>query len=163
MDANTVVTIGSTVIAAAAALGGTLLGHLMQQRATRAQQKIQTSEARRAEILATVTALVSALDNHRRAQIVRTRALALNPSAPEQVDHEHSPAVHDTRSAVTPPRLALRMTCPALAAAAEAAVTATFALRGAASLAEVDRLRARAKAACDALVAEASALLATAA
>ena len=54
------------------------------------------------------------------------------------------------------------MTCPALTPAAEAAVAATFALRGAPSLPEIDRLRLRSKAACDALVDRAQAHLATA-
>ncbi len=162
MDATTIVTISTTLIAAAAALGGTLLGHLMQQRAFRAQQQAQNAQARRAEILATVTALVGALDDHRRAHIVRARALALNPRDPQQVDRDHSPAVHETRSAVTSPRLTLRMICPALTPAAEAAVAATFALRGAPTLAEIDHLRVRAKAAGDVLVEDARAHLDTA-
>ncbi|MER5866667.1 protein kilB [Kitasatospora sp. NPDC002040] len=159
MDSTAIITIGTALVGAGAALGGTLLGHLLQQRASRAQQQDQNAQARRAEILAAVTALVSALDDHRRAQIIRARALALNPRDPEQVDRDHSPAVHETRSALTTPRLTLRMICPALTPAAEAAVAATFALRGAPTLTEIGHLRVRAKAAGDVLVEDARAQL----
>ena len=163
MDISSWVTVGTGVVAVAGTLGGTLLAGWMHGRTARAAQAVADAKARRGEVLSTVTALVAALGDHRRAQMVRARAraraLALTGDA-AAADEQYTPAVHLTRSAVTGPSITLRIICPELAEAAERAVGVTFAIRDAESLAEIERLRLQSKLLCDALVAEAGRLLA---
>ncbi len=163
MDTGTWVTVGTSVVAVAGTLAGTVLAGWMHGRTTRAAQTAADAKARRSEVLSTVSALVAALGDHRRAQTVRARARARALALTGDVvpaDEQYTPAVHQTRSAVTGPSIALRIICPELADAAQRAVGATFALRDAESLADVEHLRLQSKFACDALVADAGQLLA---
>ncbi|GAA2740181.1 hypothetical protein [Kitasatospora cinereorecta] len=163
MDTSTWVPIGTSVVAVVGTLAGTLLAGLIHSRTSRTSQAAAEAESRRSEILSTVTALVAALDDHRRAQMVRTRGRvrsttpAGNGATPEE---SYTQAVHQTRSAVTGPSVTLRIICPELAEAAERAVAATFTIRDAESLADAEELRLRSKLACDALVTEAGRFLA---
>lgn len=163
MDISMWVTVGTSVVAVVGTLAGTLLAGWMHSRTSRAAQAVADAKARRSEVVSTVTALVAALDDHRRAQMVRargrTRGLALTGDV-AAADEQYTPAVHQTRSAVTGPSITLRIICPELGGAAERAVGATFAIRDAESLADVEHLRLQSKLVCDALVVEASQLLA---
>ncbi|MFD7985261.1 protein kilB [Kitasatospora indigofera] len=163
MDISMLVTVGTSVVAVVGTLAGTLLAGWMHSRSARAAQAVADAKARRSEVLSTVTALVQALGDHRRAQTVRARerdrvlSLAGDVAA---ADGQYTPAVHQTRSAITGPSITLRIICPELAEAAARAVGATFAIRGAESIADVEHLRLQSKLACDALVVEAGRILA---
>ncbi|WP_052390623.1 hypothetical protein [Streptomyces sp. NRRL B-24484] len=163
MDIGTWATVGTSVVAVAGTLAGTVLAGWMHGRTSRATQSVADDKARRQEVLTTVTALVAALDDHRRAQLVRVRGRARVIASGGDVavaDEHYTAVVHQTRSAVTGPSVTLRIMCPALAGAAERAVEATFAIREAESLADVEHRRQQSKLVCDALVSEAGRLLA---
>ncbi|MFJ8043519.1 protein kilB [Kitasatospora sp. NPDC096147] len=162
MDTSIWVTIGTSAAAIIGALSGALLTAWLNGRASRSADTAAASNAHRTEVLAAVAELTSALADHRRAQTVRARVRsghgAGRSSAPAATE-EHTTAVHRTRSAVTSPSTTLRIICPELAGAAERAIGATYAIREARSLAEVERMRMRSKVVCDDLVAEAGRLL----
>ncbi|MFJ9517630.1 hypothetical protein ACIRPK_05060 [Kitasatospora sp. NPDC101801] len=163
MDTSTWVTVGTSVAAVIGALAGTLLAGWMHGQASRVAQIAADAKAHRAEVLTTVTELVTALDDHRRVQTVRarerTRSLARTGGV-EATDEQYTPAVHQTRSAITSPSVTLRIICPELAGVAERAVGATFAIRNAQTLADLERMRVQSKLVCDALIAEAGQVLA---
>ncbi|MGW7442973.1 hypothetical protein [Kitasatospora sp. NPDC054795] len=163
MDINTWTTVGTSAVAVVGTLSGTLLAGWMNSRTSRAAQALADAKDRRSEVVSSVTALVAALEDHRRAQMIRAKGMARALAATGDVavaDEQYTPAVHQTRSAVSGPNATLRIICPELAEAAEQAVRATFAIRDAANLAEAEPLRLQSKLFCDALVSEASQLLA---
>ncbi|MGW2401797.1 protein kilB [Kitasatospora sp. NPDC001664] len=161
MGIETWLGIGSSIVAVVGTLAGAAVAGRMQNRAATQARTADTAQARRAEVTGAVTALVSALADHRRAQTIRLRALFLTGS-PQEAD-VHTENVHTTRSAVTTPHTLLRIVSPDLAGAAQNAVDATFALRTAADLDDLAVRRRRALDECDRLVAAAGQQLAIAA
>lgn len=145
------------------AVGGTLLGGLLaaaaQAWAARTSRRAEQLGTRRADALAAVTALVSALADHRRAMwVLGDRRLA---GADDQIATQAEEGTHVTRAAITAPLVSVRILCPTLGQAAQAATRATYAMRDAADLAELETLRASALAASDSLVDAAGELFAS--
>ncbi|WP_413751724.1 hypothetical protein [Streptomyces sp. R-74717] len=106
------------LVTAAAAAFGTL------HHTTRRAQRAAAETARRTETLAAVTELATALADHRRAMAAREE-LRLRGE-----DWAAARATsHTTRSAITAPLLRVSVLAPGLAPAAQAAATATYALR----------------------------------
>ncbi|MGW0545407.1 protein kilB [Streptomyces griseoincarnatus] len=111
-----------TVIAVLGTLAGVGITSAFTARAARTARQ----DARRSEGLAAVTALVEALADHRRAMWVRED---LRLSGADWADART--ASHATRSAITGPLLQVQLLMPAVADAAQTAVQAVYALRGA--------------------------------
>ncbi|MER7050394.1 hypothetical protein ABT391_36815 [Streptomyces jumonjinensis] len=154
------------IATAAIAVLGTLLGAIVTARlqdrtADRADRSTRAQEIRR-EQLAAVTDLAAALSDHRRAMFVRGEAKL--SGANETRVQELRDASHATRSAVTRPHVALRVviTDQAVRAAADAMVTATYAMRDASTPEALDHGRRSAIDAHDAFVNAAAAHLQTA-
>ncbi|MGW2113150.1 protein kilB [Streptomyces sp. NPDC001948] len=106
---------------AGSVLTGTL-AHLSQQ----AQRKAAAATARRSEGLAALTELAATLADHRRVMWVREDARLRGEDWSAARAESHA-----TRSAITAPLLRVSILLPALAPAAQAAASATYALRGA--------------------------------
>ncbi|MFE5725027.1 protein kilB, partial [Streptomyces erythrochromogenes] len=128
-----------------------VLAHVSQ----RAQRTADAAAARRAESLAAITDLATALADHRRAMWVR-EDLRLRGADWEAARAES----HATRSAITAPLLRISIICPELTPAAQAAATAVYGLRGAGSETVLAAARERAITASDALVTAAGTALA---
>ncbi|MFD7918891.1 protein kilB [Streptomyces sp. NPDC059740] len=147
----------SSIIAVIGTLAGAALSYLLQHRAARAERAEARAETRRSEQLAAVTALVSALADHRRAMWVR-EDLALN--GPSDAYTAARAASHETRSALTAPLLTVTLLIPALAATAQAAAQATYDMRRAETARALADQRDAALVAADRLVTEAATALA---
>jgi hypothetical protein len=140
----------ATVVAVAGTLAAGLGAGVLQAHAAR----VGRSEARRDALLtdarAAVTALVSALADHRRAMWL-LGDLRLSGAAKSAVDQAVA-ASHETRSAVTAPEATVRLLVPALGAAAQRATRAAYAIRNASDPEVLEQLRAAALAASDHLL-----------
>ncbi|MFD8938588.1 hypothetical protein ACFV0R_25615 [Streptomyces sp. NPDC059578] len=129
-----------TLVAAALAIAGTLLGAVVtarfQERAAERQVRAAHGEAIRRDRLEAVTALACAASDHRRAMWMRGEAV-LQGASPERIEALRGES-HMTRSAVTRPLVALRVLIEdrAVRAAADEMVTLTYALRDAYATAE---------------------------
>ncbi|MFF0484123.1 protein kilB [Streptomyces sp. NPDC004435] len=140
----------TSVIAVVGTLLGALVAGLLQYRLTRRERvAVQAADLRR-ERLAAVTALVSALAEHRRAMWVR-EDLRLN-GADAAVYEQARAASHATRAAITAPLTAVQILVPALAGQAAMAAGAAFSLRHAADADALNAGRDAAIAAADQLV-----------
>lgn len=139
-----------SVIAVAGTLLGSLLGSGVQARIARVARREERTAGRRADAMTAVTALVSALADHRRAMFV-LEDLRLSTATPEATEAARTTS-HGTRSAITTPLVTVRMLTPALANAAEAATSAAYAMRLAPDHAELETRRAAALAASNQLV-----------
>jgi hypothetical protein len=128
----------SAVIAVIGTLAGSVVAYVLQERAGRAARADARAADQARERLAALTALVSALADHRRAMWVR-EDLRLTGGAPNAYAAARAES-HVTRSAVTGPLTTLSILAPELAAAARTAADATYALRGAS---DSDTLTAR--------------------
>jgi hypothetical protein len=158
MDAGMWSNVVTSVIAVAGTLGGVVLTTLAQARASRAERRESRTQARRGEAVAAVTALVSALADHRRAMFVlEDRRLA---GADSHVVDDAVATSHETRSAVTDPLVTVRLLAPALAETAQQAARAAYAMRRAPDPDALQARRAAALAASDRLVDEASVVFA---
>ncbi|MFD7031969.1 hypothetical protein ACFWAR_28470 [Streptomyces sp. NPDC059917] len=146
-----------SIVAVLGTLAGALTAGLIQHRSARTARAEERAEGHRQDQLAAVTDFAAALDAHRSAMFHRER-LAL-----EQAGAEHQLAAqtrsHDTRTAVTAPHIRLQVLAPELAAHAERAAAATYALRRAADRAALDVRRREAKDASAAFIAAAAGLL----
>ncbi|MFJ4409232.1 MULTISPECIES: protein kilB [unclassified Streptomyces] len=147
----------SSVIAVLGTLLGSVSAYALQQRSGRVERAEHRTEARRSERLAAVTALVSALADHRRAMWVREdlRMAGDTPAAYAAARAES----HVTRSAITAPLTQVVILAPSLAQAADQAVSAAYALRKSPDPATLEARRTAAISAADRLVAEATALV----
>ncbi|WP_163549155.1 protein kilB [Candidatus Frankia nodulisporulans] len=139
-----------TLIGAAVALVGTLLGAAGQWAAGRSARRAADTAAR----TSAVAALVAALAAHRRAMWIREDA-RLGGADPDRVAALRADS-HASRDAITAPLTTVLLLAPGLAEAARTAAAATYALRHAPARADLARLRDAALAAEAALVATAS-------
>lgn len=146
-----------SLVAVFGTLAGVLLSALVQQRGARSDRADQRGERRRSDVLRAVTALATAVADHRAAMWVREDARL--SGAPADRVAALRDASHVTRSAITAPLVTLRVLAPALAVPADAAVTASYALRGAASAARLASARRSAIKAHDAFVTAAGVLI----
>jgi hypothetical protein len=121
----------TAVIAVVGTLLGALLSGLFQHHAAGRTEKVARAERLRRDRLEAVTALAVAICDHRAAMWARGDAV-LNGDPPERL-RELKTRAHATRSAVTRPLIALRLhiSDPAVRQAADAMVTATYAMRDA--------------------------------
>ncbi|QKW31504.1 hypothetical protein HUT11_35670 (plasmid) [Streptomyces seoulensis] len=123
------------MLATVLAITGTLLGAtvtgLFQHAAAGRTEKTTRREQHRRDQLEAVTALAVAISDHRAAMWGRGDARLKGD--PEDRVRELQTHSHATRSAVTRPRIALRLliTDPSVRQAADAMVTATYAMRDA--------------------------------
>ncbi|MFJ5733937.1 protein kilB [Streptomyces microflavus] len=145
----------TAVVAVVGTLAGSLATGMLAHFAQRAQRVAAEVSARRAGVLEAVSALVSALADHRRAMAVRQQ-LRLDGGDWSAVRTES----HTTRSAISAPLLRLRLLEPALAATAQSAAQAVYAMREATTEAGLQEAREHAIRESDELVDAAGATLA---
>ncbi|WP_420082957.1 protein kilB (plasmid) [Streptomyces sp. JL4002] len=146
------------VVAAVSALLGVALTTLLQQRAARQDRAEARAHQRQDSALAAVADLAAALDAHRLAMWVREEA-RLSGADPDRIAGTRA-ASHETRQAISVPHTRLLVLAPDLDHAATQAITATYALRGAADLPTLARRRAAALDAHRTLTTQARAVLA---
>ncbi|MFF4927164.1 protein kilB [Kitasatospora sp. NPDC001261] len=144
-----------SIITIVGTLAGAVTAGLIQQRATRADRTAGLAEARRAERVQAVTALAVALADHRRAMVLREE-IRLNEGADSPAYKAARTQSHETRAAVTAPHATLAILVPELAATAQAAVTAAYAIRGAQHEGFLEVARAEAVRTADELIAAAA-------
>ncbi|MFG2226138.1 protein kilB [Streptomyces sp. NPDC048644] len=145
----------SSIIAVLGTLAGSITAYALQQRASRAERAEQRAAEKATAQLTAVTALVAALADHRLAMWLREELRLAGTTGDAYKDaRAHS---HTTRSAITAPLTTVTVLAPALAAAANEAANATYALRGAPRITELEALRDAATAASDRLLAAATA------
>ncbi|WP_329370213.1 protein kilB [Streptomyces sp. NBC_00669] len=142
----------SAVIAVIGTLAGSVVAYILQERAGRAARADARAADQAKERLAALTALVSALADHRRAMWVR-EDLRLTGDAPEAYAAARAES-HATRAAITAPLTMLAILAPELAPVAREAADATYALRGAPDPDALTARRTEAIAAVDRLIAE---------
>ncbi|MFC8175565.1 hypothetical protein [Streptomyces sp. NPDC057325] len=100
----------ATVIAVLGTLLGAVVAGLIQHRTTRAARDAERVDRRRDQALEAVTALASALANHRRAQFVREE---LRLAGADQTRLEAARAeLHATRAAIETPASWSRSSSP---------------------------------------------------
>lgn len=145
----------AAIIAVIGTLAGAVLTGTLAHLSQRAQRTASTAAARRAEGLAAVTDLVTALTDHRRAMWVR-EDLRLRG---EDWTHARTES-HATRSAITAPLLRVQLLLPALVPAAQTAARATYGLRDADGHTPLAAARLHAIQQTDALVEAAGTVLA---
>lgn len=144
----------TAVVAVVGTLAGSLATGMLAHFAQRAQRVAAEVSARRAEVLEAVSALVSALADHRRAMAVREQ-LRLDGG-----DWSAAPTEsHTFRSAISAP-LRGRLLEPALTATAQSAAQAADVMREATMEAGLQEAREHAIRASDELVDAAGAALA---
>ncbi len=149
----------TSVIAVLGTLAGALVSGLLQHRAARIERLSARREQRRHEQMNAVAALAVALSDHRRA-MWKVRDAILSGNAEQRVQDLRDES-HRTRSAVTDPSVRLRLLIldETVRAAAASAIDATYVMREAADLDELQVLRASAIAAHDDFVNAAGAFL----
>ncbi|WP_380278636.1 protein kilB [Kitasatospora purpeofusca] len=145
-----------SIVAIVGTLAGAVTTGLVQQRGARAEREVGRADAARAQRAQAVTALLTALADHRLAMVLREEAL-LGWGVDSPVYAAARERSHRTRSAVTTPHTTLAILAPDLAPAAQAAVNATYAIRGAHDADVLETRRATAVRATDDLIAAAQA------
>ncbi|MEV6080981.1 hypothetical protein AB0L80_38670 [Streptomyces sp. NPDC052069] len=146
----------AAIIAVLGTLAGALLTGALQHTAQRSQRAAAEAATRRAEALDAVTALVTALADHRRTMWVR-EDLRLRGQDWATARAES----HTTRAAITAPLMRLAILLPTLTPAAQTAVTATCALRAAPDDTTLQTARQHAIRTADALVTAAATAVGT--
>ncbi|MFD9453463.1 protein kilB [Streptomyces sp. NPDC059985] len=144
----------STVIAVLGTLLGAVVAGVLQHRTARTTRSEARGDHRRDRELEAITALTSAVAGHRRAMAVR-EGLRLSGAKQEDIAAARAES-HATRSTIEAPWVQVSILVPSLAAAAEEAVRATLALRGAPDQQTLDALREDALRAADRFVASAA-------
>jgi hypothetical protein len=144
----------TTMSASIIAVIGTLLGAIVAGGIQQATARRTRREALQDRGLAAVADLAAALADHRRAMWLREH-LRLTGAAPADLDAART-ASHTTRSAITAPHTLVALLLPALAAHADQAAKAVYALRGCATAAQLEEAREQALHAADALTAAAA-------
>ncbi|MFH8797699.1 hypothetical protein [Streptomyces sp. NPDC017941] len=119
----------TTIVAVAGTLLGAIVSGWFQHRAAGRSEKVARTEQNRRDQLEAVTALAVAISDHRAAMWARGDA-RLKGDPPDRL-RDLQTRSHATRSAVTRPRVALRLhvTDPATRQAADAMVSTTYAMR----------------------------------
>ncbi|MEV2264569.1 protein kilB [Streptomyces anulatus] len=145
----------AALVAVLGTLAGSVLTGTLAHLSQRAQRKAAEAGARRAEGLAAVSELASALADHRRAMWVR-EDLRLRGQDWSDARAES----HATRSAITAPLLRVQVLLPAVADAAQAAARAAYSLRDSESETGLAARRDHAITTADRLVAVSAAALA---
>ncbi len=143
-----------TLVTVAASLTAVVLGSRLDRSGRREAIRVEERRAR----LEAIRELATALADHRRAMWVREDARLSGAGKARYA--ELRAASHVTRSALEAPLVAVRVLMPQLAAAADAAAKAAYALRGAADRDALDAGRASAIDAATALTADAARLVA---
>lgn len=128
---------------------GTLAGGALTGTLDRLRARAAAAETRHRAQLAAVTALVSALADHRRAMWVR-EDLRLSGAVAEAVETARDRS-HETRSAITVPMTTVAITVPALTTPARHAAEAVYAMRNAHSTEALSARRNEALVASDKL------------
>jgi hypothetical protein len=141
----------SAIVAVVGTLLGSVTAYVLQERARGGGGGAARAADQFRDRLAALTALVSALADHRRAMWVR-EDLRLTGGGPEAYAAARAES-HVTRAAVTAPLTTLSILAPDLASVARSAAEAAYALRGAADSDGLNARRAEAIAAVDRLVA----------
>ncbi|WP_217207721.1 protein kilB [Streptomyces sp. AC550_RSS872] len=145
----------TALIAVLGTLSGSLLTGVIQHASQRAARRADEAERALSEGLTAVAELAAALADHRRAMWVR-EDLRLRGEDWAEARAES----HRTRSAITVPLLRVQLLMPSVAAAARAAVDATYAMRRPSHESELAGCRDIAIQATDALVTAAGRYLA---
>lgn len=114
----------TALVAVLGTLAGSTLTGVLAHLTQRAQRVAADAASRRTDTLAAVTALVTALDAHRRAMWVREDLRLRGEDWSEARAESHA-----TRAAISGPLLRVQLLLPPLAPAAVAAARATYALR----------------------------------
>ncbi|MFL4497375.1 pRL2-23 [Streptomyces sp. VTCC 41912] len=130
---------------------GRLLGALIRYFGAAQGRAHDAQVARRAEQVDAVTALSVTVSDHRRAMWQHQDAVLTG--APAARVEELRAAQHQTRSAIAQPAVQVALLVPAARGEADAAVRATYAIRGARDLEDLEDRRAAALAAHDRMVA----------
>ncbi|MFF6873697.1 protein kilB [Streptomyces sp. NPDC012450] len=144
----------ATVLAIVGTLAGALLSGLLASRQARTAVTASESVARRQAAVDAVADLAAAVAAHRSAMWHRENKRLTGEDWTE--DRERS---HATRAAISAPAVRLAILAPTLRPAAEAAIQASYALRGAGTEAELDAAREASLAADERLITEAGRLL----
>jgi hypothetical protein len=149
-----------TVIAVLGTLLGAIASGLLQHRAAHSVRVEAREDERRAEQLAAVTELAVAVSDHRRAMWEVTDATLTGQ--PEARVIELRDESHRTRSTITAPSVRVRLLIKdqAVRAAATEAVQATYRMRDANDLAELEAARRTALDTHDAMIEAAAQYLA---
>ncbi|MGK4578433.1 protein kilB [Kitasatospora sp. HPMI-4] len=147
----------TTVVAILGTLAGAMLTALLQQRAQRADRQDGQAAETRKEALDAVVALVAAVSAHRAAMWRREDHRLAGEAA-----EEDTTATRATRAAVTEPSVRVAILLPALRDQAEAAIRASYALRGATTPDALEAARSASVTADQELVTAAGRLLAAA-
>lgn len=149
-----------TIIAVVGTLAGAMVTAVLQQRGTVSERANAEAERRRAERLDAVTALAVALSDHRRAMWLVGEARVQGGAVERLVELRADS--HKTRALCTAPAVQVRLLVgdAATREAAAEAVRATYAMRNAQTLADLEQARAEALVAHDAMVDAAALLLA---
>ncbi|MCX4520523.1 protein kilB [Streptomyces anulatus] len=139
-----------SVIAVLGTLLGSVTAYMLQQRTARKDRAEVRGYEERRDRIAAVTALTVALADHRRSMWVRED---LRLSGASDADYRAArTASHNTRSALTAPLTTLAILAPDLAAVAQGAAGATYALRSSENRELLDFYREAAIEAADDLV-----------
>lgn len=142
------------LVAVFGTLAGTVVANVVQAWTARTTRR----EIRRNDAVTAVAALAAALADHRRAMwVLEGRRLS---GADDAAVLEAQTVSHETRSALSAPLVLVKILTPPLAALAQTAAQATFAMRGAADSDALVQSRAAALTTCDDLVREAGRLFA---
>lgn len=144
----------TTIVAILGTLAGAGLSGWLTQRAARAERVEQRDEHAREQRRESLRDLAVALSDHRAAMQHAEHARLTGADAGRV--QELRDAYHATRSAITAPHVAARILIPGLADRIEAAVHATYAMRQAADLADLETRRTAAFDALDGLIAGAN-------
>ncbi|MEU7201425.1 pRL2-23 [Streptomyces sp. NPDC045470] len=149
----------ASVIAVLGTLAGAAVSGLLQHRAARMERVSARSEQQRRDQMNAVTALAVALSDHRRA-MWEVRDADLTGQSAQRIQELRDES-HRTRSAITDPAVRLRLLISdgTVRTAAAAATTATYVMRDAVDLAELQAMRRSALESHDAFVNTAGAFL----
>ncbi|MCE7080447.1 pRL2-23 [Streptomyces sp. ST2-7A] len=142
----------ASIIAVIGTLAGATVAGLLQHRAARAGRTEERAAELRRDRITAVTELAASLSDHRRA-MWELKDAELTDASPDRV-RKLLDTSHETRSEITSPsvRVRLLVSDATVRNAAVRATRATYAIRDAADLRELESLRAGALEAHDAMV-----------
>lgn len=139
-----------SVIAVLGTLAGGVLMAWATARTARTARRETRRDTHRREALDAVTALATAVANHRRAMLILEEVKLSGKDPAEARDEKNQ-----TRAAITAPLFQVSVLAPALTTAAEEAVQATYVMRNVPDEATLRALHEEAKAAANRLTAAA--------
>ncbi|MFE7268745.1 protein kilB [Streptomyces sp. NPDC057592] len=144
----------TTIVAIAGTLAGALLSGLLSGRQARAALRGSETIARRQAAVDAVATLVASVAAHRAAMWHRETLRLSGEDWTEARRHSQT-----TRAAISAPAVRLAVLVPTLAPATDAAARATYALRGADTVEDLEAARAASLTADQTLITEAGRLL----